>query len=417
MKHMKKIIILLVCTLIAFTAAACSVESGNGCDCTDGSDGGSEVIMTNNDGFINILDAGAKADMPSYDSYPAFAAAVLSGKSIYVPAGTYYVSHTITLRNQNMFGDGMYQSYIYSTDTSEGAAVVSLARTCSVRDLTIGFAQGIVTGDETEGQRVGILTGDGEYSLQRGSEIKCVNIDGTGTAIYGPSKDGYESFSVTYDTLEIQNFSFRGIDFQSSIRTGNSYRNIYMMSSKYTVDCLFNLAGEESECTIEQLNVEHTRVSRAAVSLVGCRALDLASLHIEGIMLTGIGADFIYLSETSGRIGALSVYYTGIDAKNCSLIEINSNCYNVYSFSYETLTKLKIETLHLKGLNDTNVPLHGQRYGMNDGAVSGFTFIKRTASATGNFTVTIENYTYFTFQTDSAVYEAFASSGAVVVNK
>lgn len=416
MKHMKKIIVtLLVCTLFAFTAVACSAEGGNVCDCPNESDGGNEVIMTNNDGFINILDVGAKADVPSYDSYPAFAAAVLSGKSIYVPKGAYYLSHTISLMNQNLFGDGMYQSYIYSTDPSENAAVISLARTCSVRDLTIGFAQGIVTGDETEGQRVGILTGDGNYSLQRGSEIKCVNIDGTGTAIYGPAKDGYESFSVTYDTLEIQNFSFRGIDFQSSIRTGNIYRNIYMMSAKYTVDCLFNLAGEESECTIEQLNIEHTNVSRAAVSLVGCRALDLASLHIEGILLKGIGADFIYLSETSGRIGALSVYYTGIDAKNCSLIEINSNRYSVYNISYETLTKLKIETLHLKGMNDTNQALHGRRNGMND--VDGFTFIKRTSSAAGAYTVTIENYTYFTFGSDAAVYEAFATSGTVTVNK
>ena len=84
-----------------------------------------------------------------------------------------------------------------------------------MRDIQLRFKDGLVTGGEQKGERVGLLTA-GRYSLQRGSSIANVKITNVGTGIYSPSEaDGQEacSFSVTYDSLTIENFSYRGIDF------------------------------------------------------------------------------------------------------------------------------------------------------------------------------------------------------------
>ncbi|MEG2159530.1 MAG: glycosyl hydrolase family 28-related protein, partial [Clostridia bacterium] len=348
---------------------------------------------------------GAKADTPSFDSYPAFLEATISGDSIYVPAGSYYLSKPLTLCNQNLYGDGMFRSFIINTSAKASDSVLMLSRTCAVEDINIGFDKKLLTGNELQGTRVGILTGGGRnpsWSLQRGSQINRVRIENVGTAIYSPANDGYESFSVAYTNMEIDNFTYRGIDFQSPIRTGNYFCNIYIKSD-YTVDSMFNYEGEESETSIQQLNLEHTRVKRAALSLSGCRALDLSSIHIEGVILTKNDTSFIYLNNTSGSIGAVSVYYTGIGdsvgetsstVTRASLFEIDNSQYDVGNSATTLPLKLAINTLHVKGLNNTHIPLHGERYGLS--VVPGFKFFKRSDRAAGAYNIDIYNYVWYT---------------------
>lgn len=375
---------------------------------------------------VNVLDYGAKPDEWGVDDTDAFLAAIATGKSVYVPAGYYFVSQGLKLRNQNLYGDGMYQTFIISTTDNLYMPVLSLGRTASVEDLTIGFKTEIITGEEQWIQRIGIITGDdyesGSWCLQRGSQINRVGIADVGTGICScdlKNREGFTSFSVSYTNLEIRDFSYRGIDFTSETRTGNVFSNIYM-NSKYTVDCLFNMEGEESETSITQLNLEHTKVKRAAMSLVGCRALAISTLHIEGILLSAEDSAYIYLANTSGSMEAVSVYYSAVDANYCSLIKIGDAVYDINA-EWQTdppavLSKLRIGTLHLKGLHDPNEGIHGTDRpfkGLND--LVGFKFIKRVANAKGNYKVTIDNYVYFSFQSDWAKYTEFARESNVTV--
>lgn len=375
---------------------------------------------------VNVLDYGAKPDEGGVDDTDAFLAAIATGKSVYVPAGYYFVSQGLKLRNQNLYGDGMFQTFIISTTDNLYMPVLSLGRTTSVEDLTIGFKTEIITGEEQWIQRIGIITGDdydtGSWCLQRGSQINRVGIADVGTGICScdlNNVEGYTSFSVLYTNLEIRDFSYRGIDFTAGTRTGNVFSNIYM-NSKYTVDCLFNMEGEESETSITQLNLEHTKVKRAAMSLVGCRALAISTLHIEGILLSAEDSAYIYLANTSGSMEAVSVYYTAVDANYCSLIKIGDAVYDINA-EWQTdppalLSKLRIGTLHLKGLHNPNEGIHGNERpfkGLND--LVGFKFIKRVANAKGNYKVTIDNYVYFSFQSDWAKYTDFAREGNVTV--
>lgn len=376
---------------------------------------------------VNVLDYGVKPNLWGIDQYDKFKEAIDTGKSIYVPAGYYYVSQTLVVRNQNIYGDGMYQTFILSLSTYKYAIVLSLGRTSSVEDLTVGFVSDIITGEEAWCERVAIMTGDdygdSSWCLQRGSQINRVGIGDCGTAICSRDYDGdYReagSFSVSYTNMEIQNFSYRGIDFTSGTRTGNVFSNIYM-NSKYEVDSLFHMEGEESETSITQLNLEHTKVKRTALSLEDCRALSISTIHIEGIELCREGASFVHFKNSSGIIDALSVYYTAIDADNCSLIDVGDAVYDIHTSWQQTppavLSKLKIVTLHVKGLHDPNKAVHGSdrtTIGLSD--IVGFNFVKRSDGAKGDYKINIYNYVYYTFQNDVAIYQAFSTSGNISV--
>ncbi len=421
---------IILCVFLA--AAMCFVGCQTASDPTDPDKDGGNVNEIPGDGddekpsaaagYVNIRDYGVDGTTRT-DCYAAFVQAALTGKSIYVPAGTYYVSGAIQLRNQNLFGDGMFQSYIVSTASDSSVPVLYLGRSCAVEDINIGFDPSLITGNETAGERAGIITGDNytpPWPLQRGSQINRVHIANTGTAIYSPQSGTEEatSFSVAYTNLELQDFSFRGIDFVSKTRTGNVFSNIYMRSD-HIVDSLFNMEGEESETTIIQLNLEHTKVSRAAISLDGCRALALSTLHIEGIELVEEDATFIYLENSSGRMDAVTVYYTAVDAADCSLFKIGDAVYDINeSWQTEppaTLSKMIVGTLHLKGIHDPNVGIHGSRPDPGLNGLENFLFAEREANALGPYKLKIENYVYYTFQDDAAGYRAFATDGELTV--
>ncbi len=385
-----------------------------------------QIISGNVRNCVNVKDYGVEPNLWGVDQYDKFQQAIDTGKSIYVPAGYYYVSQSLKFRNQNLYGDGMQQTYIISITTDLYEPVICVGRSCAVEDIFIGYDSKIITGEETYIQRVGIITGDdydGEsWCLQRGSQINRVCISDVGTGILSAdmnNREGYTSFSVSYTNLEIRDFSYRGIDFTAKTRTGNVFSNIYM-NSKYEVDCLFNMEGEESETSITQLNLEHTKVKRTALSLEGCRALAVSTIHIEGIELGTEGASFVYIKNSAGTIESLTMYYCAVDANNCSLIEIGDGLYDIHETWQQSppavMSKLRIGNLHLKGIHDPNTGIHGTwrtTIGLND--LVGFNFIKRTNGAQGDYKVIIYNYVYYTYQQDSAKFNNFATSGNVSV--
>lgn len=399
---MKRNNLVYLCLLSALFINGCNSSNNNSVSESTSNN------VANSEAYINILDYGAKGD-DTKDDYNAFAKAALANKSIYVPAGTYYVSKPIQLFNCNLIGAGVFQTFIYSTDTSLNTCVVEAGRTCVIENVTIGFKKGIVNGNELQGERVGLKTGSNGYSLQRGSAIRNCRFTDCGTAIYGDNEENQASFSVTYDTLEIIDFSFRGIDFESNIRTGNVYNNIYIISQHKEVDSLMYLVGEESEATFTQINLEHTKC-RNALTLDGVRAFTINSLHIEGCHLNNEGESLININNSSGVIDALSVYYIALDYKNLSIINVMDNSYDVgSSYSPATLGYLKINNFHVKGLHCPHAPIWGNRTdGLNNKDNEGFTFISRPLNAKNDYVVRVENYIYYTFLNDMDKYEEFA---------
>ena len=310
----------------------------------------------------------------------------------------------------------MFHTRIVCTSPDENAAVFMLGRSCVVENLAICFSEELLTGKESRGQRVGILTGNGRSMLQRGSSIRNVRIDNVGTGIYSAGENSSESFSVTYDTLEIYNFTYRGVDFCALNRTGNVFRNLYIMS-KYRVDTLFALETEESETSITQLNIEHTHC-RYGVRLVGVRAFDIATIHFEGIFLDDPEGAMLYISRSAGTISAMSVYYCGITAPGCCMVELGDTDYDLLHewapVMPDMIKDVRISTLHLKGLNDPNFAIHKVCYnGLLEPAAAGFAFFRQEKGVEKRYRVQIEQYIYYTFKQDHAIYESIPREGNI----
>lgn len=358
-------------------------------------------------GYANVADYGAIPD-DGMDDTAAFKQAIATGKSVFVPVGTYHIKETLQIQNQNFVGSGMFVSRLIASNANPKAPILKAGRTSVVADLALGFDSGLITNQEAMGDRVGIYTA-AQWSLQRGSTVRNVRIENVGTAIYSPNGEGAESFSVTYDTLEIENFSYRGIDFRSTIRTGNIFNNIYLKSDRPNVDVPFALTGEESETVINQLNVEHTKVN-SAVLLEGVYALAASTFHVEGVTLRNANTGYVTVNNSSGSIESLSVYYSPIEKSGVSIVRVGNNRYGtgMSSFEPESVGYLRIGTLHVKGLNDPNAQLHGAKTGgLARADAAGFVFFDRAANALGEYLVQLDNYVWYSFQNDRNVYTQF----------
>lgn len=96
--------------------------------------------------YVNVLDYGAVGTAnPSNEAADtaAFAAAMATGKNVFVPVGTYYTSQTISIsQNQVLRGAGRGKTIIYYSGTGTGiymgsSVPVSLIFKCELHDLTV----------------------------------------------------------------------------------------------------------------------------------------------------------------------------------------------------------------------------------------------------------------------------------------
>lgn len=361
--------------------------------------------------FVDVRDFGAKADGVS-DDYPAFAAAIAAYGLIYVPAGTYLLSQPLDLTNKVLFGAGRNgTSVLLSTNTTITNPVLYAGGATCISQIQLGFKTGIVTGSETGGQRPGIIAYGlaSQLALQRGATLSNLLITNVGTGLYSPpGTTGISGvFSCIFDNIEIQGFTYNGWDFEGGIRTGNVYRDIYINNVgtwlTHPVNCGFLLTGEESECTIEQLNVEWMSSASTGIFLQGVRALTATAIHFEEVTLTNTFTALLGWTKSSGYIGALTAYYIPIKTSGWFLIQAFDSTYDGGVANPTTCNELHIGTLHTKGLNDG--PQVSSGNGLN--GLSNFFFVDRELSAVGPFYMKIDRWVWNTFQSDSSVYQNF----------
>ncbi len=373
--------------------------------------------MSNNlfDGYANVLDYGARSNS-FQDETEAFKKALKTSMSVYVPEGIYYISETLELNNQNFIGSGIFTTQLVSINPDIMAPIIKAGRSCVIADILIKYKEGLLTGKENDGERVGIETSSNIWALQRGSTIRNVRIEEIGTAIYAKEHNTNKPmlngpFSVHFDSIEITNFSYRGIDFKSTNRIGNVFTNIFMNSNKPQVDSMISLEGEDSEIIFNHIILDRTKC-KTAINFRDVRTFTVTSFHIEGVCVSEPRGSMIKLNNSSGIIDILSIYYCPIDYNNISIITIDDGVYNVnqeWAPIYpNTETFLKIHTLHVKGLNDPPWDYFGRRVeGLYRKEAYGFNFFYRSLDAEGEYNVELDNYIWYTFQNDSTIYEDF----------
>ena len=374
---------------------------------------------------VNVKDFGAVGDGVADDT-AAFTSALASENVVHVPIGVYRITSSLSFQNSDLVGEG-WGSVIEGDIVAAANPLIKAGRSVFINNVSVRYKTSRVTGSETQGQRVLIATygGPNDYALQRGSEIRNVFFGACGTAIYSPTN--YAAFSVTLDTLEIDGYTFRGIDFNAPNRTGNVYRNIYIKSSLASPNAGFYLDGEESECVIDQLNVEHTQFSLAPVVLRDVRGLAASTIHIEGCDLTATDKSYVLFENSSGSIETLSVYYTRMSYNNTSVVRFGSINYDDVGTQYDpdVLRYLRIGVLHVKGIAQPDATLYplypSTRRGFSGSTITGFYLFERPATFTSrDFYVNVESYVWNCPTADNATYSAYpvgTNSNIAFINK
>lgn len=362
-------------------------------------------------GYANVVDFGARPNS-FLDDTEAFLKAIATENSVYVPAGIYYVSKTLKIENQNFVGGGCFATQIVSLNSDKNMPIIMAGRSCCISDLMLRFDDGIVTGDEKSGERVGILTRSDTFPLQRASTITRVRIEKVGTALYMPRNYiGGGPFCVEHSNLEIQHFSFRGIDYGAHHRIGNNFSNIFMLSD-YEVDSMIYLEGDSSNVTMSQISIINSKCRHSALSFNNVYGFNISTLHISNIGITEPGHALLEFNNASGEIGALHCNYIPVACDDVSLIRLYNANYDLCIPDGKMLKSeryIRIGDITVCGLND---PTHGLfpengNMGLTEPYDKMFRFVSRKKGCAGKYFIEIGGYSYFTFKDDRKAYEEF----------
>ena len=353
-------------------------------------------------GVLSVKQFGAKGNGTTDDT-AAFKAAIEAAPGIlYVPTPSnfYLTSSPLDLNNFIIEGGGQQICQIQSNDPNVNNPVIYMGESSVLRNIGVGFTVSSITGSETIGQRVGILTFSlaTGFSLQRGGAIINVKVLNVGTGIYDYPNG---CFSCNFENIEIANFSYRGWDFEALERTGNVYNNIYVNNYSFSQspDGGFRLAGHEFETTFGQINVEGLTAGYA-ISLSGLQAINGGTFHIEEFTQKNTFAPAFIINESAGYIGSISIYFSPINTAGWFALELE-NAINPYGSVQPNYTSnyIRIGTFNMVGLNSSGGGLSG---------LSNFQFVDReVATSAGNYYLQIDCYTWSNFNSDSSVYEAF----------
>ena len=352
-------------------------------------------------GLINVKDFGAKGDGVTDDTE----AILKATKSMYTndrfgiffPRGVYIVSDTISIKNKCIVGESRIGAIINSVCSDSDKPIIAIGGISKISDITVRYDESVECYTINPNQFVGIRTCDSSNErLSKTGSINNVSITNTGTGI---SDGGIGCFSVEFKNIKISNFSYAGVHMTGKTRTGNVWSNIYIDSMEKTCITGFWLDGEESECSIDQLNLEHF-IGNTAVGLHNVLGYKIGTIHIEGVEIRNDWQGYIDISNSSGSIGVCTFYYTRLHKTGGHLFRLRegqtiiSNQDTLYK---DTHSYLKIGVLHCKGLNRPDGGMYphitAEQKTLNNSP--SFTFFFRDSGydlESNNFYVEIEEY-------------------------
>ena len=370
---------------------------------------------------VNVKDFGAVGDGVTDDTLAIKNA--FSFDNIEFPSGTYRVTDEISFENKNVFGSNMTHVTILGDIEDSSKAILAVGGQSVIRDITVSYADSRITGSETLYQRVGIKLYGGSRNLpfQTGAGIYNCQIRNCGTGI---SDGGASVFSANFKDIRISKFTCRGFEMYGTARTGNVYDNIYITNHDFTRNDGsgdsqhawqgFVLSGEESECTITQLNVEHATLYNAVI-IEDVLGFNSGSIHIEGVELRDDYLGMVQIERTQGIIHNISFYYTR-HKNGTSLIKFGATKKDDTTNDFHSdNVNFEIGTLVCKGLNRPDRSTYGYEpcYPLSVSTLSGstqpFYFISRESHPDKYF-VTLNRYNWMTYNygfDDREVYENF----------
>ena len=291
-------------------------------------------------------------------------------------AGVYITDEPIIVEVGDFRGAGSDKTLIIADFPEKDKPIIFAGSTPFIGGFTICYKDGLVDGNEKDGERVGISTIN-YWPLQKGACIRDVGIKNVGTGVCSSgSYDGKanHAFSVMFDRITVTDFSFRGFDFNSTVRTGNVYSKIRLSSGKYKCETAFYFGydtseKEESESDISSLTVYDT-VAKTPIVMGGARALCAGEITLDNV--TAEDGVFMLWERSSGKIDRLCLKNSRLPQDGI-LMKIGDS----HFLSFETLNYCNIDKLLLENVS---------------GDTQGFRLFTRSDEHTCPFYIKVDGY-------------------------
>ncbi len=388
MKLNKKLITILICVSMLLCALVPLTSSA-------------DDVMGVDDGFVSIEDFGATPN-DKKDDYQAFKSALATGKGIYIPAGRYVVSDTVVIEDKSVIGVSSGVSYIQGDFADKAKPIMLIKGKSNVSEVSFIYNTSAIMADEKQGERVGIQIGDDKRGLEAGSVLSNLFFDFVGTAIYCPKNSSCNG--VLFDTLEVQHFSYRGVDMQCENRYGNTYSNIYINDQNYfkLVNAGFALEGSEYGPVLNQINIEHS-VALYGLVLRNVKNFNIGAIHFEAWTISQNDMGFVFAENSSGYFGNLTHILNFIRCYNTSVIRMGDS---------QTGDIIRVGNINLRGVNQPHDTLVAGREdlmaelgaltnrGLKTPQAKSFVVFERADKANGNYEILYENYGFYSYHDD-----------------
>ncbi|MBQ5911068.1 MAG: hypothetical protein IIW94_03550 [Clostridia bacterium] len=378
-----------------------------------------DTVSNVDDGFVNVEDFGALKDDNS-DDYAAFEKAIATGKNIYVPAGKFILSKPIVIEDKIIRGANSGVSIIAANYEDKSLPIVTVKGKTTITDLYLCYFNTLISADEKQGERVALQIGDDKRGLEAGSVVRNLFIDVVGTAIYAPENSSCNG--VLFDTIEVQFFSFRGVDMRCNNRVGNTYSNFYVNNQgRYTNgDASFVLTGSEYGPVLNQINIEHGPLLYGLL-LENVKNFNIGAIHFEGMGISQDDMGILYANNSSGYIADLTYILNFIRCYNSSVIRCGNSQSN---------DVIRIGNINLRGVNqpDENL-IKGQKgwleelgslsnRGLNTPQAKTFVVFERDKDASGDYQIVYENYAFYSYwQNEYDFWKSLPTRGDISVVK
>lgn len=360
-----------------------------------------EKVTDLDEGFVSIEDFGATRD-DSKDDYAAFEAALATGKGIYVPEGVFVTSKPIVIENRVIRGAGSAVSGIKGSFDDINTPMMIVKGCSVVTDIFFQYETTDIKADEKQGERVALQIGDANGGLEAGSSIRNLFFNFVGTAIYCPKDSSCNG--VLFDTIEVQQYSYSGVDMQCEGRVNNTYSNFYINDQGYFKCCYAGiiLEGSEYSPVLNQINIEHG-ARLYGLLIRNIKGFNIGAIHFEGIAISQDNMGAIYTENSSGTIADLTYILNFVRCYNSSVIRMGDS---------NTGDAIRIGNINLRGVNQPHDTLIAaredwmeelgslQNRGLKTPQAKTFVVFERDANATGNYEIAYENYAFYTYHED-----------------
>lgn len=371
------------------------------------------------DGFVSIEDFGATRD-DNTDDYAAFKKALETGKNIYIPQGKFVVSKPIVVEDITVKGAGSAVSQIQGKFDDKSQPIMIVKGKSTVTDIYFLYKNTDINSDEVSAERVGLQIGDKERGLEAGSEIRNLFFDMVGTAIYCPPDSSCNG--VLFETLEVQHYTYRGVDMQCMNRINNTYSNIYVNDQAY-FKCLnagFALEGSEYGAVLNQINIEHASLLHGMI-LRNVKNFNIGAIHFEGLAISQDDMGMIYAENSSGYIGNITYILNFVRCYNSSVIRMGES---------KDTDIIKIGNINLRGVNQPDQNLISaiddwmeelgslSNRGLNTPQAKTFVVFERDPSVNGEYKIVYDNYSFYTYwENEYDFWNSLPTRGNIVVTK